>query len=732
MSRSSRNVRSLVMSLPTAVAVAAAPGVIADGAELPAYKDPTQPVERRVEDLLSRLTLEEKIALLHADSKFTTAGIPRLGIPRRWMSDGPHGVREDVGPDTWEPAGRTDDFSTYLPTLIGVAATWNPEDARAMGQVIGEEARKRGKDVMLGPGINIQRTPLNGRTFEYMGEDPYLTGRLAVEYIHGVQSQNVASCVKHFAVNNQETERNSVSVEVDERALREIYLPAFKAAVEEGGAFAVMGAYNQLRGQHCCQNDYLLNKILKGEWNFQGIVVSDWNGTHDTDEAVYNGLDCEMGTQVNAYSQYYLASAFLRGVRDGKYPVTLLDDKVRRNLRVMIETHVLDTREEGSINTKEHQEVARRIAEEGIVLLKNDGGVLPLDERKIRTLAVIGANAVIKQAHGGESSAIKAFYEIPPLEGILKRAGGAMNVVYSEGYRLGASDAEAAVLADRAVEAAKGADAVVFVGGLNHQHGFDSEGTDRKDLKLPSGQDELIQRIVAANGKAAVVLISGSPVEMPWVGKVPAIVEAWYPGMEGGNAVARVLFGDVNPSGKLPCTFPKRLEDSPAHADGDVNAYPGKGGVVKYGEGLLVGYRWFDTKKIEPLFAFGHGLSYTTFGYSGLSIANGEEGKVTVGVDVANTGDREGAEVVQVYVHQERPALPRPEKELKGFKRVMLKAGEKKRVEVVLDRGAFSYYDPGKAGWVAERGKYTVMVGSSSRDIRAIGEVVLEKTTVAK
>ena len=703
-----------------------------DGAELAVYRDPTQPVERRVEDLLSRLTLEEKIALLHGDSKFTTAAIPRLGIPRRWMSDGPHGVREDVGPDTWEPAGRTDDFSTYMPTLIGVAATWSPESAQAMGKVIGEEARKRGKDIMLGPGINIQRTPLNGRTFEYMGEDPYLTSRLAVGYIHGLQSQNVASCVKHFAVNNQETERNSINVEVDERALREIYLPAFKAAVEEGGAFAVLGAYNQLRGQHCCQNDYLLNKILKGEWHFQGMVISDWNGTHDTDEAVYNGLDCEMGTQVNAYSQYYLGSAFMRGVRDGKYPISLLDDKVRRNLRVMIETHVLDQREEGTINTAEHQAVARRIAEEGIVLLKNEGGVLPLDEKKIRTLAVIGSNAAIKQAYGGESSAIKAFYEIPPLEGIVQRAGGAMNVIYSEGYRLGASDADAAELAERAVNAAAAADAVVFVGGLNHRHGFDCEGTDRTDLKLPSGQDGLIERLVAANAKTVVVLISGSPVEMPWVGRVPAIVEAWYPGMEGGNAVAKVLFGDVNPSGKLPCSFPKALGGFAGVRRGDVGAFPGKDGVVKYEEGLLVGYRWFDTKGIEPLFEFGHGLSYTTFGYSGLILAAGEEGAVTVACDIENTGGRDGAEVIQLYVHQENPGLPRPEKELKAFKRVMLKAGEKKRVEMVLDRSAFAYYDPKQAGWVAEKGKYTVMVGSSSRDIRVKGDFVRETTTLEK
>jgi beta-glucosidase len=722
------------MSLPTAVAVVASPVTVSNGQDIPAYKDPSQPVETRVEDLLSRLTLEEKVALLHADSKFTTAAIPRLGIPRRWMSDGPHGVREDVGPDTWDPAGHTDDFSTYLPTLIGVAATWSPENAQAMGKVIGEEARKRGKDIMLGPGVNIQRTPLCGRTFEYMGEDPYLTGRLAVGYIHGVQSQNVASCVKHFAVNNQETERTSISVDVDERALREIYLPAFKAAVEEGGAFAVMGAYNQLRGQHCCENDYLLNKILKKEWKFQGMVISDWNGTHDTDEAVYNGLDCEMGTQVNSYNQYYLASAFLQGLKNGKYPISLLDDKVRRNLRVMIETHVLDHRADGTLNTKEHQEVARKIAEDGITLLKNDGNLLPLDEKKIKTLAVIGSNAAIKQAYGGESSAIKAFYEVPPLEGIIKRAGSAMNVIYSEGYRFGASDADAAVLAERAVNAAAGADVVVFVGGLNHRHGFDSEGTDRKDLKLPSEQDALIERVVKANSHTVVVLISGSPVEMPWVDQVPAIIESWYPGMEGGNAIAGILFGDVNPSGKLPCTFPKALADSPAHALGGENAYPGKDGVVKYAEGILVGYRWFDTKGVEPLFPFGHGLSYTTFGYSGLKLApgDGDESIVTVACNVENTGSREGAEVVQLYVHQANPSLPRPEKELKAFKKVMLKPGEKQTVTMTLDRSAFAYYDPSKPGWVAEKGNYTMMVGSSSRDIRSKADFVLATTTVEK
>jgi beta-glucosidase len=698
--------------------------------DLPIYKDPTQSVEARVDDLMARLTLEEKISLLHADSKFTSAAIPRLGIPRRWMSDGPHGVREDVGPDNWEPAGHTDDFSTYLPTLIGVAATWNPEDSHAMGQVIGEEARKRGKDIMLGPGVNIQRTPLNGRTFEYMGEDPYLTGRMAVGYIHGVQANNVASCVKHFAANNQETDRLTVNVEMDERALREIYLPAFKAAVQEGGALCVMGAYNKFRGVHCCENDYLLNKILKGEWGFTGMVISDWGGTHDTDEAVRNGLDLEMGTNGVPYKDYYLADPFLEGLRSNKYPASLLDDKVRRNLRVMITTHVFDTRAPGSLNTAAHQMAARKISEDGIVLLKNEGNALPLDTKKIHTLAVIGENATRKQAHAGESSAIKAFYEITPLEGIVSRCASDVNVIFSPGYRAGAKGAEAEDLMDRAVKAAAQADVVVIVGGLNHVEGFDSEGADRKDLKLPFGQDDLIRRVMLANPHTVVVLVSGSPVEMGgWIDQVPAVVEAWYGGMEGGNALARVLFGDVNPSGKLPCTFPKRLEDTPA--DTGPSDYPGVNGQVKYDEGLLVGYRYYDTKNVEPLFPFGYGLSYTTFEYSNAKVTPGTDKTVaTVECDVKNTGSRDGAEVVQLYVHQENPALPRPEKELKGFRKIMLKAGETKTVQIPLDRSAFAYYDPSKPGWVAEKGNYTFLIGSSSRDIRAKSNFSLDQTTV--
>ena len=664
-------------------------------ANQPLWLEANQSSETRVDDLLSRLTLEEKISLIHADSKFTTAAILRLGIPRRWLDDGPHGVREDIGPDTWNPAGRTDDFSTAMPAGICLAATWNPELGFHEGEAIGQEARARGKDIMLGPGVNILRTPLCGRNFEYLGEDPLLAGVMCSGYIRGEQSQDISSCVKHFALNNQEFERGTINVAVDERALREIYLPAFQAAVQQGGVWSVMGAYNQLRGQHCCENDYLLNKILKDEWGFKGLVMSDWDGAHDTRECVLNGLDLEMGTE-KKYDDFYLAQPYLNLLKSGELPLAGLDEKVRRNLRVMFATHVFDAgRKTGSLNTAAHQAVARQVAEEGIVLLKNENRTLPLDAAKLQTIAVIGENATRLHAHGGDSSGIKAFYEVNPLDGIVKRAGGKVNVIFSEGYRKdGGAD-----LAERAVAAAKSADAVIYIGGLNHDKGFDCEGADRADMKLPYSQDELIQKIVAANPKTVVVL-EGTMVEMDaWLAKVPALLLAWYPGMEGGNALARVLFGDVNPSGKLPATFPKKLSDSPAHALGN---YPGTNGTVTYAEGLLVGYRWFDTKQIEPQFPFGFGLSYTTFKYSNLKLipGDGTNGIVTAQFEIENTGKVAGAEVAQLYVHQKNPALMRPEKELKGFKKVFLQPGEKQTVSIPLNQDAFAYYDPARKGWL--------------------------------
>jgi beta-glucosidase len=713
------------------------------GQSPPVYLDPSQPVETRVQDLLGRMTVEEKIAIIHGDTKFSTAPIPRLGIPRRWMSDGPFGVREDISSDSWKAAGHTNDYSTGMPCGLALAATWNVQLAHDYGQVIGEEARVRGKQIMLGPAVNIQRTPLCGRNFEYFGEDPWLTSRIAVGYIQGEQAQGVSSCIKHFAANNQELDRNTIDVEMDERTLREIYLPAFRAAVREAGVLSVMGSYNQFRGQHCAQNDYLINTILKGEWGFKGILMSDWDAAHDTRQAALNGLDLEMGTD-KPFDQYYLATPFLDALRQGQLAMSLLDEKARRNLRVMFLTHMFDPpTEAGSANTPAHQRTARAVAEEAIVLLKNQGNILPLDPARIKSIAVIGENAVRKFEHGGGSSEIKTMYEVTPLEGIVTRVGGLANVSFSVGYAQTPSTQPTTRrrspelltqvdkgTADRAVDAARHADVAIFIGGLNHVRNFDAEGEDRLDMKLPYGQDDLIKRVSSANPRTIVVLISGGAVEMDWLDRSAAVVQAWYPGMEGGNALARVLFGDVNPSGKLPCTFPRHLEDSPAHA---LHAYPGVNGVEKYEEGLLVGYRWFDAKKIEPLFPFGFGLSYTKFEYSNLKLAGGEGGSaVNVQCDIANRAGRDGAEVVQVYVQPTNPQLPRPPKELKGFAKVSVNAGQQQTVTIPLDLSAFAYYDPQLKGWIAQKDDYTILVGSSSRDIRLQGKWSLPETIPVK
>ncbi len=725
----------------------------ADVAPRPLYLDATQSIEARIDDLLPRLTLEEKLGFVHANSKFSAGGVERLGIPRLWLADGPQGVREEIGPDTWASAGWTNDFATAMPPGIGLAATWNPELAVATGRVIGEEARMRNKQVMLGPGLNIMRTPLGGRNYDYFGEDPWLAGRMTVGYVRGMQAEQVIACIKHFAANNQEQERGRINVEMDERTLREIYLPAFEAGVKEGGALAVMGAYNQFRGEHCCHNDYLLNQILKKEWGFTGAVISDWSGTHDTRQAVLNGLDLEMGTN-GAYDDFFLAKPFREGIKAGTYPVALLDDKVRRNLRMLIATGALDQRRPGSINTAEHLATARRVAEEGIVLLKNTGGLLPLDPAKVTTIAVIGENAVRKFAAGGNSAGVKAFREITAFEGIVARAGAQANVTFSTGYRQPvrrsvyqvdaagvrgselspAKPEEIESLAVRAVRAAQEADVVIFVGGLSHQTFGDDEGTDRRDLSLTAHQDELIARIVAVNPRTVVALITGSPVVMdPWLAKVPAVLQAWYGGSEAGTALAAVLFGDVNPSGKLPCTFPKSLKDSPAHAAGLARQFPGENGTEHYDEGLLVGYRWFDTKQIEPLFPFGYGLSYTQFAYTNLKVVSGTAAATaTVQFDLTNTGTREGAEVAQVYVHSAHPRLARPEKELKGFAKVALKPGETKTVTIPLTSRAFAFYDPAQSAWSAEAGAYTIQVGGSSRDLRLEANYQLTTTTVGR
>jgi beta-glucosidase len=732
--------------LPLALSVT----LLGVAADRPPYLDPAVPLEARIDDLVARLTLEEKIALVHANGKFRAGGVERLGIPYLWTADGPQGVREEVGLDSWQPAGRTDDFATAMPVGIALASTWNPDLAQAYGKVIGEEARERGKHVILGPALNIMRTPLCGRNYDYLGEDPWLAGRMTVAYVKGMQGEQVVACLKHFAANNQERDRGSIDVRMDERTLREIYLPAFEAGVKEGGALSVMGAYNKFRGQHCCHNDYLLNQVLKREWGFEGAVISDWGGTHDTQQAIENGLDLEMGTG-KPYDQYHLAGPFLEGIRNGTYPVSLLDDKVRRNLRMLYFASAVDGRRPGSINTREHQAVARKVAEEAVVLLKTDPSLLPLDTGRFKTIAVVGENAVLRYAAGGNAAGVKAFHEITALEGIVSRVGAAADVTYSTGFRqperrrgwrrdvagvrtselTAASPEEARELQERAVAAAKRADVVVFVGGLTHQAFADDEGVDRRDLSLPAHQDELIARLVEANPRTVVVLIAGSPVAMgAWIDKAPAVLQAWYGGSEAGHALAAVLFGDTSPSGKLPCTFPRKLEDSPAHASGKPLQFPGEGGEVHYEEGLLVGYRWNDTKGIEPLFPFGHGLGYTTFRYSDLTSALelGADGPTaTVACSVTNTGSRAGADVVQVYVRPEKPPVARPEKELKAFAKVALAPGETRGVTMTLGPRSFAYYDPEANGWWVAPGRYDILVGSSSRDIRLSGQVAVKK-----
>lgn len=730
-----------------ALAAVACTGVQQSRGDVAVYLDESQPLEKRVEDALSRLTLEEKVGLLHAQSKFSSAGVPRLGIPEVWCTDGPHGIRPEVLWDEWDQAGWTNDSCTAFPALTCLAATWNPEMSALYGKSIGEEARYRDKDVLLGPGVNIYRTPLNGRNFEYMGEDPFLSARMVVPYVQGVQQNGVAACVKHFAVNNQELRRHEVDVVVDDRALHEIYLPAFKAAVQEGGAWAIMGAYNKYKGEHCCHNQYLLNDILKRDWAFDGVVISDWGGVHDTREAIFKGLDMEFGTwtdglnwgATNAYGNYYLANPYLELLRRGEVGTGELDDKARRVLRLIFRTAMNSRKPFGSLCSPEHNAAARRIAGEGMVLLKNDGGVLPVDLSKTKKLLVVGENAVKMMTVGGGSSSLKVKHECTPLEGIRAAVGDKAEVLYERGYvgdvtgdyngvvtgqDLSEGRSGAQLLAD-AIAAARKVDAVVFIGGLNKGDHQDSEGADRLQLGLPYGQDAVIGALAEANPNLAVAIVSGNAVAMPWIDRVPAVLEAWYSGSEAGNALADVLFGAVNPSGKLPFTFPVRLEDCSAHSAGE---YPGDGQVV-YRDGIFVGYRWIEKERIEPLFAFGHGLSYTTFDIANVqadrtSLAT--TGRLRVSADVTNTGGRAGAEVVQLYIGDKLSSLPRPVKELKGFEKVHLAPGQSRTVTFEIDPGMLACYDDAKGVWGAEPGEFTAYVGAASDDIRGTVDFVLK------
>lgn len=731
------------------LAIATSATLLCSAAGILPYQNTSLPLEERVNDALSRMTTAEKVAIIHAQSKFSSAGVPRLGIPELWCTDGPHGIRPEVLWDEWNQAGWTNDSCTAFPALTCLAATWNPEMAALYGKSIGEEARYREKDVLLGPGVNIYRTPLNGRNFEYMGEDPYLASVMVVPYVQELQKNGVAACVKHYALNNQEYRRHTTDVDLSDRALYEIYLPAFKAAVQKGGAWSIMSSYNLYKGRHVCQNSRLLKDILRDEWGFDGAVISDWGGVHNTEQAITGGLDLEFGSwtnglsegKKNAYDNYFLADPYLKLISEGKVDTKELDKKAANVLRLIFRTAMNQNKPFGALNSPEHIAAARRIAGEGMVLLKNSNGILPLNLKDKKKIAVIGENAIKPMTVGGGSSSLKVKKEVSPLDGLRNRFGANAEIVYARGYvgeqqkdqdgvrLLDLSDNRSAEeLTAEAINAAKDADYVIFFGGLNKNPHQDCEDSDRKGLELPYGQDELIKELAKVNKNVIVVNISGNAVAMPWAKDVPAIVQGWYFGSEAGNAIADVLSGDVNPSGKLPFTFPARLEDVGAHARGE---YPGNQDALQckkdtipeyYYDDIFVGYRHADKAKTTPLFPFGHGLSYTTFEY-GKPVADKKQmnadGSITFSINVKNTGKTAGKETVQLYISDKKSTLPRPVKELKGFRKVELAPGEEKSVTFTIGKDELSYFDDTKHEWVAEPGAFEALFGSSSRDIRA-------------
>ncbi len=713
---------------------------------VPVYLDESKPIEQRIDDALSRMTLDEKIAVIHAQSKFSSPGVKRLGFPDLWTDDGPHGVRPDVLWDEWEQAGQTNDSCVAFPALTCLAATWNPELSRLYGESLAEEALYRNKNVMLGPGVNIYRTPLGGRNFEYMGEDPWLASRMVVPYVQGLQSKGVAACVKHYALNNDEEYRHQVNVIVSDRALHEIYLPAFKAAVQEGGAWSIMGAYNLYQGVHNCHNATMLNKILKKDWGFDGVVISDWGGCHDTEEAIKNGLDLEFGTwtdgltmgATNAYDNYYMALPYKKLIREGKYTTKELDEKVRRVLRLFYRTTMKRNKPFGFLCSESHYDAALKIAQEGIVLLKNDRNLLPIDLKTTKRVLVVGENAIKMMTVGGGSSSLKAQKEILPLDGI-KAKCSMFNVQcdYARGYvgdtvqsyngvTVGRSLYETRSqeeLTAEAVEKSRQADVVIFVGGLNKSNYQDCEGHDRQSYDLPYAQNEVIEAILKVNPRLVYVNISGNGAVLPWIQKVPAVVQAWFIGSEAGEAIASVLAGDVNPSGKLPFTWYASLDQCGAHA---TKSYPGtwredyKIIDEEYKEGIYVGYRWTDSRKIKPLFAFGHGLSYTTFKVGKATADNQEmtaDGRLTITVPVTNTGNRAGSETVQLYISAKGSKIDRPVKELKAFRKVYLQPGETRNVELTIGADALSYYDEATSAWRTDAGKYEALIGTASNQL---------------
>ena len=720
---------------------------------LPIYLDQTKSEEQRIDDAISRMTLAEKIRIIHAQSKFSSAGVPRLGFPDFWTDDGPHGVRPDVLWDEWEQAGQTNDSCVAFPALTCLAASWNPQMSRIYGEALGEEALYRGKDMILGPGVNINRTPLNGRNFEYMGEDPFLASVMVVPYIQGLQSKGVSACVKHYCLNNDEEFRHQVNVIVSDRALHEIYLPAFKAAVEKGKTWGIMGSYNLYKNEHNCHNQWTLNKILKGDWKYDGVVVSDWGGAHDLEQSVKNGLDIEFGTwtdgltmgATNAYDNYYLSRPYMRAIQEGKFTQKELNDKVRRVLRLFYRTTMNPDRPHGFLCSESHYAAARQIAEEGIVLLQNKNNVLPINTQKAKRVLVVGENAIKMMTVGGGSSSLKVQREISPLEGLKARlAKDGIDVDYARGYvgdvtgnyngvttgqNLNDNRSEAELIAE-AIEKAKTANYVIMFGGLNKSDFQDCEGHDRKQFELPYNQDKLIEALAKTNKNFVYVNISGNAVAMPWKEKVAGIVQGWFIGSESGEALASILTGDANPCGKLPFTWVNSLNEVGAHA---LNTYPGtwrkeggtntKGNIIdeEYKEGIYVGYRWTDKERIKPTFAFGHGQSYTQFAISNLRSDKSEltqDDTIAFTVNVKNTGKRAGSEVVQLYIHDVKSSVDRPKKELKGFQKVYLQPGENKDVTITINKEALSFYDESSSSWKAEAGRFEALVGNASDNLK--------------
>lgn len=717
-------------------------------------------MEQQIEELLKQMTLEEKVGMIHGAGLFRTEGVERLGIPPLVVSDGPMGVRCEFMDLKWQPACTTEDYTSYLLSNSALASTWNKKLARASGSVLGEEARGRKKDVILAPGINVKRSPLCGRNFEYMSEDPRLISEMAVPFIEGVQSHDVAACVKHFAANSQETNRFQVDTIADERTLQEIYFPAFYAAVKKAGSYSIMGAYNRLNGEHCCTSKKLLNGTLRNDWGYDGAVISDWGGVHDTVLAAESALDLEMDVTYDV-TKHHMADALIEKVKAGEIKEELIDEKVRNLLRLMMRLNMIGEkateRKAGAYNTKEHQQTLLEAARESIILLKNEKKHLPLEAKSGKKIAVIGQNATAVHANGGGSAEIKALYEISPLLGIKQLLGGNVEVVYTPGYDIprkkemsgenwqAESMAEEGVkpLEDQTPDAkrqaayekealalAKSCDEVIFIGGLNHD--YDIEGRDRGDMKLPYGQDVLIEKLLSVRPDMTIVLYAGSPVEMPWAGNAQNLIWCYYAGMEGGRALAEVLFGKVNPSGKLAETMIKKLSDCPAHSIGTF----GEEDVACYKEGVMVGYRYYDTMYTDVNFCFGHGLSYTDFSYQDLSAEllepNGETGRrkatecplFTMRFTVKNTGMREGAETVQLYLApQTKSGIARPAHELKAFEKVTLLPGEEKEVILTLREQDFSYYDVEEKAFVVDCGEYEVQIGASSRDIRLTKKV---------